>query len=146
MRVFVAGAGGAFGRRLVPQFVAHGYDVVASTTRTEKIPGRRALGAEALVMDGLDAVPVADAVARTVPDVIVNQVTALAGKPDLEYFDDTFAVTNELRTKGTDDLLAAAEAVAVRRFVAQSYAGWPNIRDELAQLSRAHAQTLVAAG
>jgi 2-alkyl-3-oxoalkanoate reductase len=82
MRVFVAGAGGALGRRLVPQLAVRGHDVFASTTRAEKIPGLRALGAEALVMDGLDAASVGDAVARTMPDVIVHQMTALAGNDD----------------------------------------------------------------
>jgi 2-alkyl-3-oxoalkanoate reductase len=129
MRVFVAGAGGAIGRRLVPELVAHGHDVVASTTRTEKIPELRALGAEALVMDGLDATSVGNAVARAAPDVIVHQMSALAGTTDLKHFDDTFAVTNELRTNGTDHLLAAAEAVGVRRFIAQSLTGWPNARE-----------------
>jgi 2-alkyl-3-oxoalkanoate reductase len=129
MRVFVAGAGGAIGRRLVPQLAAHGHDVFASTTRAEKVLGLRALGAEAMVMDGLDAASVGDAVARAAPDVIVHQMTALAGTTDLEHFDDTLAVTNELRTIGTDNLLAAAEAVGVRRFVAQSFTGWPNARE-----------------
>ena len=129
MRVFIAGAGGAIGRRLVPQFAAHGHHVVASTTRAGKVPGLEALGAEAIVMDGLDAASVGDAVARAMPDVIVHQMTALAGIADLKHFDETFAVTNALRTKGTDHLLAAAEAVGVRRFVVQSYAGWPSGRD-----------------
>src|SRR5580765_8219669 len=129
MRVFIAGAGGAIGRRLVPQLVAHGHHVVASTTRAEKVRALEALGAEAVVMDGLDATSVGDAVARAMPDLIVHQMTALAGIADLKHFDETFAVTNALRTKGTDHLLAAAEAVGVRRFVAQSYAGWPSGRD-----------------
>jgi nucleoside-diphosphate-sugar epimerase len=129
MRVFIAGAGGAIGRRLVPQLVAHGHHVVASTTRAEKVRALEALGAEAVVMDGLDATSVGDAVARAMPDLIVHQMTALAGIADLKHFDETFAVTNALRTKGTDHLLAAAEAVGVRRFVVQSYAGWPSGRD-----------------
>jgi nucleoside-diphosphate-sugar epimerase len=129
MRVFVAGAGGAIGRRLVPQLVGHGHEVFANTTRTEKIPELRALGADALVMDGLDAASVGEAVARTMPDVIVHQMTALAGTGDLKHFDDMFATTNELRTKGTAHLLAAAEAVDVGRFVAQSVTGWPYARE-----------------
>ena len=126
MRVFVAGAGGAIGRRLVPQLVARGHAVVASTTRADKLSGLQALGAEAVIMDGLDAASVGAAVARSEPEVIVHQMTALAGIVDLKHFDETFAVTNELRTKGTDHLLAAAEAVGVRRFIAQSYTGWPS--------------------
>jgi len=129
MRVFVAGAGGAIGRRLVPQLVARGHEVFASTTRAEKVPPLRALGAEALVMDGLDAASVGEAIARTEPEVIVHEMTALAGVGDLKHFDDSFAVTNELRTKGTDNLLAAAQAVGALRFVAQSYTGWPNTRE-----------------
>jgi 2-alkyl-3-oxoalkanoate reductase len=129
MRVFVAGAGGAIGRRLVPQLVAHGHEVFGSTTHAEKILELQGLGAEALVMDGLDAASVGEAVARAAPDVIVHQMTALAGINDLKHFDEGFAVTNELRTTGTDHLLAAAEAVGVRRFVAQSFTGWPNARE-----------------
>ena len=129
MRVFVAGAGGAIGRRLVPQLVARGHEVFASTTRAEKMPALRSLGAEAVVMDGLDAASVGDAVARAEPEAIVHQMTALAGSTDLKHFDGMFAVTNELRTTGTDHLLAAAEAVGVQRFVAQSYTGWPNARE-----------------
>jgi nucleoside-diphosphate-sugar epimerase len=129
MRVFVAGAAGAIGRRLVPQLVARGHEVFASTTKAEKLADLRALGAEAVVMDGLDAASVGDAVARTEPEAIVHQMTALAGITDLKHFDDTFAVTNELRTTGTDHLLAAAEAVGVRRFVAQSFTGWTNARE-----------------
>jgi nucleoside-diphosphate-sugar epimerase len=128
MRVFVAGAGGAIGRRLLPQLIVHGHEVAATTRSPEKVAELRALGAEPLVMDGLDAGSVGEAVARAEPDVIVHQMTALAGIQDLKHFDDTFAVTNQLRTKGTDHLLAAADAVGVRRFIAASYTGWPNAR------------------
>jgi 2-alkyl-3-oxoalkanoate reductase len=77
-------------------------------------------------MDGLDATSVAEAVARAQPDAIVDQMTALAGDPDLRRFDRWFAVTNELRTRGTDNLLSAARAAEVPRFIAQSYTGWTN--------------------
>ena len=128
MRVFVAGAGGAIGHRLLPQLVAHGHEVTATTRNADKMAHLRALGAEPQVMDGLDAGSVGEAVAHAEPDVIVHQMTALAGIQDLKHFDDTFAVTNQLRTKGTDHLLAAAGALGVRRFVAASYTGWPNAR------------------
>jgi nucleoside-diphosphate-sugar epimerase len=128
MRVFVAGAGGAIGHRLLPQLVARGHEVTATTRNAGKTADLRALGAEPLVMDGLDAGSVGEAVARAEPDVIVHQMTALAGIQDLKHFDDTFAVTNELRTKGTDHLLAAADALGVRRFIGASYTGWPNAR------------------
>ena len=128
MRIFVAGAGGAIGRSLVPQLIARGHDVTATTRSARKVEPLRALGAEPVVMDGLDATSVGEAVARAEPDVIVHQMTALAGMTDLKHFDDGFAVTNDLRTRGTDNLLAAADAVGVRRFIAQSYTGWPNAR------------------
>jgi 2-alkyl-3-oxoalkanoate reductase len=126
MRVFLAGATGAVGRRLVPQLVAAGHDVTATTTSTAKVDLLRALGATPVVVDGLDAVAVGEAVARAQPDAIVHQMTALSGGTDLRRFDRAFATTNELRTKGTENLLDAARAAGVERFVAQSYAGWPS--------------------
>src|SRR5262249_3519447 len=128
MRVFVAGAGGAIGRRLLPQLVAHGHEGTATTRNADKMADLCALGAEPLVMDGLDADSVGEAVARAEPEVIVHQMTALAGIQDLKHFDDTFAVTNQLRTNGTDHLLAAGDALGVRRFIAASYTGWPSAR------------------
>jgi nucleoside-diphosphate-sugar epimerase len=128
MRVFVAGAAGAIGSRLVPQLVARGHEVTASARSAGKADGLRALGAEPVVMDGLDAAAVGEAVARAEPDVIVHQMTALAGRQDLRRFDRWFAATNRLRTLGTENLLAAAQAAGVSRFVAQSYTGWSNVR------------------
>jgi 2-alkyl-3-oxoalkanoate reductase len=128
MRIFVAGASGAVGRRLVPQLIERGHDVVATARNPEKLTALRALGAEAVVMDGLDAASVGEAVARAEPDVVIHQMTALSGMSNLRRFDEEFARTNELRTRGLDHLLAASDAVGVRRFVAQSYTGWPNER------------------
>ena len=128
MRVFVAGASGVIGRQLVPRLVEQGHEVTASTRSREKSKELRALGAKAMVMDGLDAASVGEALGRAEPEVVVHQMTALAGVGDLRRFDEGFAATNELRTRGTDHLLAAADAVGVRRFVAQSYTGWPNER------------------
>ncbi len=128
MRVFVAGAGGAIGRHLVPRLVAHGHEVVATTRGRAKLHELRSLGAEPVEMDGLDAASVGEAVARAEPEVVIHEMTALSGSLDLRRFDDDFALTNELRTRGTDHLLAAAEAVGARRFVAQGYTGWTNAR------------------
>src|SRR4051812_2476048 len=128
MHVYLAGATGAIGRPLVPQLVAHGHRVTATTRSPNKIRELEALGANAVVVDGLDAAAVGEAVARAQPDAIVHQMTALAGNPDLRHFDRWFATTNELRTKGTEHLLAAAQAAGVNRVVAQSYAGWPSAR------------------
>ena len=122
MRVFVAGGTGVVGRRLVPQLVARGYQVTATTTSAGKVGLLAQLGADAVVMDGLDAVSVGEAVAAARPDAIVHQMTAIAGKPDFKHFDRWFAITSRLRTEGTDHLLAAAEATGVSNFVAQSYA------------------------
>jgi nucleoside-diphosphate-sugar epimerase len=129
MRVFVAGGTGVVGLRLVPQLVARGHRVTATTTSAAKLGLLEQLGAEAVVMDGLDAVSVGQAVAKARPDAIVHQMTAIGGKkPDIKHMDRWFATTNRLRTEGTDHLLAAAEATGVSHFVAQSYASWNGIR------------------
>ena len=86
------------------------------------------MGAEPAVLDPLDAPAVREAVAAARPDVVVHQLTALAGVKFGRNFDRTFAQTNRLRTEGTDILLAAARAAGVRRLVWQSYAGWPYAR------------------
>ena len=128
MRVFVAGGTGVMGRRLVPQLVARGHQVTATTTGPAKLGLLEQLGADGVVMDGLDAMSVGEAVAKAQPDAIVHQMTAIAGKPDMRHMDRWFATTNRLRTEGTDHLLAAAEAADVSHVVAQSYAGWNGIR------------------
>jgi len=126
MRVFVAGGSGVLGRRLVPQLVARGHQVTATTTSGAKLDLLTRLGAEAVVMDGLDAGSVRAAVAAAAPDVIVHQMTGLsfahAGKVDLKHPDKYFAATNRLRVAGTDHLLAAADAAGVTHVVAQSNA------------------------
>jgi nucleoside-diphosphate-sugar epimerase len=132
MRVFVAGGTGVMGRRLVPQLVARGHQVTATTTSAAKLELLAQLGADGVVMDGLDAVSVGEAVAAARPDAIVHQMTAIsvahAGKPDMKHMDRWFAPTIRLRTEGTDHLLAAADATGVSHFVAQSYASWNGIR------------------
>lgn len=128
MKVFVAGGTGVLGRQLVPQLVARGHEVVATTTDPGKLDALGSTGAQAVVMDGLDASSVGEAVATAAPDAIVHQMTAISPKPDLKHFDQWFAVTNRLRTEGTDHLLAAAEAAGVEHVVAQSYAAWNGIR------------------
>jgi nucleoside-diphosphate-sugar epimerase len=124
VRVFVAGGTGVVGRRLVPQLVARGHQVTATTTSPARLGLLRELGADGVVMNGLDAVAVGETVAAARPDAIVNQMTGLsephAGKPSLRNPDRFFAATNRLRTEGTDHLLAAAEAAGVTSFVAQS--------------------------
>jgi nucleoside-diphosphate-sugar epimerase len=128
MHVFVTGATGAVGRPLIQQLIVAGHRVTATTRSPDRAESLRSAGAEPVVADGLDASAMSKAVARARPDVIVHQMTALAGKPDMRRFDRWFAATNELRTRGTDILLAAAERAGVGRFIAQSYTGWSNPR------------------
>ena len=133
MRVFVAGGTGVLGLRLVPQLVARGHQVTATTTSPAELGTLAQLGAEGVVMDGLDALSAGEAVAAAAPDVIVHQMTGIsvahAGKPDLKHFDRWPVPTIRLRTEGTDHLLAAAEATGVSHFVAQGYAIWNGIRE-----------------
>jgi nucleoside-diphosphate-sugar epimerase len=124
MKVFVAGASGAVGARLVPLLVAGGHEVVAMGRSAEKAERLRSVGAEPVVADGLDRDAVVDAVGRAAPQVVVHHMTALTDAKSFKRFDDEFALTNRLRTQGTDNLLEAARASGVSRFVAQSYGNW----------------------
>jgi 2-alkyl-3-oxoalkanoate reductase len=128
MRIFVAGATGSVGRRLVPRLVRAGHAVVGLTRTPAKAASLRDLGAEPAVADALDERTLRAAVAAARPDVIVHELTDLTGASDLRKFDRTFVNSNLLRTRGTDHLLAAARDVGVKRFVAQSYCGWPYAR------------------
>src|SRR5262245_54739601 len=128
MRVFVAGGTGVVGRRLVPQLVARGHQVTATVTDSGKVGVVEQLGADAVVMDGLDRESVRRAVADAQPDAIVDEMPAIKGTPDLKHMDRWFAITDRLRTEGTDHLLAAAKENGVSTFVAQSYASWNGIR------------------
>jgi nucleoside-diphosphate-sugar epimerase len=128
MRILVAGATGALGRQLVPRLAAREHEVSGITRSASKEEQLRRLGATPLVADGLDAEAVARSVAQSEPEVIVHQLTAIPNQVDLRRLDRDFELTNRLRTEGTDHLLAAARAVGTRRFVAQSFAGWPYAR------------------
>jgi len=123
MRVFVTGATGALGRHLVPGLVAAGHEVIATTRTPGKVAQLREAGAEPVVVDGLDREAVIAAVLAAGPQVIMHQMTALADMRSLRQPDQQFAVTNELRTRGTDNLLEAAAQAGTRRVIAQSYAG-----------------------
>ena len=127
MKVFVAGASGALGRQLVPQLVVAGHEVVGMTRTDSKQDLIRSLAARPVVADALDPGQVAGAIAEAKPEVIVHQLTALTSI-DFRKVEESFALTNRLRTEGTDNLLSAAKAVGARRFIAQSFAGWPYAR------------------
>jgi 2-alkyl-3-oxoalkanoate reductase len=129
MRVFVAGATGAIGTRLVSQLVERGHEVIGTSRSREKADTLRAQGAEPVVLDLLDRDAVREAVAAARPEAIVHQASALAGLSELKHLDRTFAQTNRLRIEGTDALLAAMREAGVGRLVAQSFAGWPYARE-----------------
>jgi nucleoside-diphosphate-sugar epimerase len=124
MKVFVAGASGALGRRLVPLLVASGYDVVAMTHSPEKVDPLRAAGADTVVADALDRAGVMKALMYSEPEVVIHEMTGLAGVTSIRNFDREFALTNRLRTEGTDHLLEGARAAGARRFIAQSFGNW----------------------
>jgi nucleoside-diphosphate-sugar epimerase len=128
MKIFVAGGTGAVGRHLVPLLVGRGHRVFATTRSLDKTAGLRAAGAEPIVVDALDRDRLRDVVVAARPDVVVHQMTALSGMSNLRNIDETMALTNRLRTEGTELLLDAARAAGARRFVAQSFTGWPNAR------------------
>jgi nucleoside-diphosphate-sugar epimerase len=121
MRVFVTGATGVVGRHLVPGLVAAGHQVTAATRKPGNLARLRAAGAEPVVLDALDREAVIAAVVAAAPEVIVHELTALSEMRSLRRFDHVFAATNELRTRGTDNLLAAAERAGTRRVVAQGH-------------------------
>jgi nucleoside-diphosphate-sugar epimerase len=123
MRVFVTGATGVLGRHLVPGLVAAGHEVTATTRTPGKVAQLRVAGAVPVVLDGLDREAVIAAVRAAAPQVIVHEMTALAGLRSLRNPDKAFAATNELRTRGTGNLLAAAARAGTRRVIAQGYAG-----------------------
>jgi 2-alkyl-3-oxoalkanoate reductase len=125
MKVFVAGATGALGKQLVPVLVGHEHEVTGMTRSSSKQDLIRQMGARPAVADALDPEAVARAVAEAEPEVVIHELTAIDLGVWSRSLDKTFAQTNRLRTEGTDHLLAAARAVGARRFIAQSYAGWP---------------------
>jgi nucleoside-diphosphate-sugar epimerase len=125
MKVFVAGATGAIGKQLVPMLVERGHEVTAMTRSPEKQEGIRALGARPVIADALDPEGVAQVVAEADPEVVIHQLTAIDPSNFSRSLDKMFAVTNRLRREGLDHLLTAAQASGARRFIAQSFAGWP---------------------
>ncbi len=128
MHVFVAGAGGAIGRQLIPLLINNGHTVAGTTRSAGRADELRALGAEPVVLDALDRDAVLAAVAAARPDAILHELTAIGAIGNPRRTAQAFAPTNRLRTEGTDNLLAAAQASGVERVLAQSFAGWPFAR------------------
>jgi nucleoside-diphosphate-sugar epimerase len=130
MDIFIAGATGAVGRRLVPRLVEEGHRVTGMTRTPAKAGQLEEAGARAVVADALDGAAVDEAVRAAEPEVVVNQLTDLTRiGSNMRRFDSYFETTNRLRTEGNDRLLSAARAAGARRFVAQSFGGWPYARD-----------------
>ena len=128
MRILVAGATGAVGSRLVPRLVAAGYAVTGLTRSPAKVEALSGAGAAAAVVDALDFAAVRAALLDARPEVVIHEMTAISDASDLAHFDRAFAATNRLRTDGVDYLLAAARECGARRFIAQSFCGWPFAR------------------
>ena len=128
MRVFVAGSTGAVGKFLVPHLVRDGHEVVALVRTAQKAKALEIMGAKVVLADALNKEELTAAIRRAEPEVIVHQLTALAGVGNFKKFDEEFALTNRFRTEVTNTLLAAARLVGTRRFIAQSFCGWPLAR------------------
>jgi nucleoside-diphosphate-sugar epimerase len=124
MKVLIAGGSGAIGMRMVPPLLAEGHEVLAVTRSAKKAGQLRTLGAEAVLADALDRGALVRAVMRAEPEVVIHQLTALSGAKSFKNFDKEFAISNRLRTEGTDHLLEGARAAGARRFIAQSYGNW----------------------
>jgi nucleoside-diphosphate-sugar epimerase len=140
VKVFVAGAGGAVGRRLVPLLVEAGHEVTGTTRSAERTDPIRAAGATPAVVDALDAAALREAVTAAAPEVVVNELTSLPDRFEPRR-KDIYDATNRVRTDGTNNLLAAAQAAGARRFVCQSIAfayrpsAKPEVLDEKAPLA-----------
>ncbi len=129
MKVFVAGASGAIGTRLVPQLIDRGHEAIGTSRSPENAESIRALGASPVVLDLLDRSAVRKAVLEAKPDAIVHQATAFANVRFSKDLDRSLVETNRLRREGTDALLAAAREAGVTRFVAQSFANFRYARE-----------------
>jgi nucleoside-diphosphate-sugar epimerase len=129
MRILVAGATGAVGRQLLPVLVGAGHEVFGMTRSPDKLDAIRGAGGIPVIADALDGAAVLSATRHAMPEVVVHELTAIPPRLDIRKFDREFALTNRLRREGTDHLLDASRAVGARRFVAQSFAGWPYARE-----------------
>jgi len=122
MRVFLAGASGAIGRRLVPLLVRAGHQVTGTTRSAQSGKELARAGVTPAVLDIFDAPAVADAVRAARPDAIIHQLTDLPREFDEAKVVASYPLNARIRTEGTRNLVAAAQAAAVRRFIVQSIA------------------------
>jgi nucleoside-diphosphate-sugar epimerase len=129
MKILVTGGTGAIGKFLLPLLLENKHEVVAITRSASKAPLLEDSGVTGVVVDPLDKVRLTAEVRRAEPEVIIHQLSALTGAGNFRKFDQEFALTNRFRTEVTDTLLAAARTMGTRRFIAQSYCGWPYARN-----------------
>lgn len=129
MKIFVAGSTGVIGRTLVPQLVENGHEVIALVRHDRKAQALLAVGAKGATADALNKEELTAAIKKAAPEVIIHQLTSLSHTVNLKKLDDELSLTNRFRTEVTDTLLAAARMVGARRFIAQSFIGWPFARE-----------------
>lgn len=129
MKVFVAGSTGAIGRSLLPLLIEKGHEVVALVRTPARVKDVEALGARAVVADALDPDGLRAAIRRAAPETVIHELTSLKGVTNFRRFDQDFALTNRFRTRTLDTMLAASRSFGARRFIAQSYCGWPYARE-----------------
>jgi nucleoside-diphosphate-sugar epimerase len=122
MKIFLAGAGGVIGRRLVPLLREAGHDVVGATRSTDRADALRILGAEPVIVDVFDADALTRAVIAAAPQVAIHQLTDLPAPPGTAGFAESLPKNARLRIEGTGNLMAAAKAAGVKRVIAQSVA------------------------
>jgi nucleoside-diphosphate-sugar epimerase len=122
MRIFLAGAGGAIGRRLTPLLRAAGHTVIGTTRSPDKAQAVAALGAEPVVVDVFDAPALERAVKAAAPEIVMHQLTDLPFSPGTPQYAEGLARNSRLRIEGTRNLVAAARAAGVTRLIAQSIA------------------------
>jgi len=125
MKIFVAGGTGAIGRFLVPQLIAAGHEVVGLARNDAKAGQLEAAGAKPAIADPLNRDALTAAIVDTRPEVVIHELTAISSLGDLKNLDHEFELTNRFRTEVTDTMLAAARTAGARRFIAQSFCGWP---------------------
>ena len=122
MRIFLAGASGAIGRRLVPLLIAAGHDVTGMTRSAEAARGLEAAGVHPAIVDVYDAAALQRAAIAVRPEVVIHQLTDLPQIYDAKEVPAAYPRNARIRIEGTRNLIAAAKAAGARRFIVQSIA------------------------
>jgi nucleoside-diphosphate-sugar epimerase len=122
VKVLVAGATGVIGRRLVPHLLGAGHEVTAMVRSEDSARAAQQAGAHHVRADALDSAATMRAVTESAPEVLVHQLTSIPARIDPRRLERDFAVNDRLRSEGTRNLVAAAQACGARRLIAQSVA------------------------